>query len=69
MRLGGTLIYYAHNELENLCLDRATFQNWCGEQIGIRYAELVYDGMWFSPLREALQWPSWMKPRRPLPVP
>lgn len=50
---GGTLIYYAHNELENLCLDRATYNY--KEQIGIRYAELVYDGMWFSPLREALQ--------------
>ena len=50
---GGTIIYYAHNELENLCLDRATYNY--KEQIGIRYAELVYDGMWFSPLREALQ--------------
>ena len=50
---GGAIIYYAHNELENLCLDRATYNY--KEQIGIRYAELVYDGMWFSPLREALQ--------------
>ncbi len=50
---GGTIIYYAHNELENICLDRATFNY--KEQIAIRYAELVYDGMWFSPLREALQ--------------
>ena len=49
----GSIIYYAHNELENLCLDRATYNY--KEQIGIRYAELVYDGMWFSPLREALQ--------------
>ena len=50
---GGTIIYYAHNELENICLDRATYNY--KEQIGIRYAELVYDGMWFSQLREALQ--------------
>ncbi len=50
---GGTLIYYAHNELENICLDRATYNY--KELIAVRYAELVYDGMWFSPLREALQ--------------
>ncbi|MEG0831755.1 MAG: argininosuccinate synthase, partial [Acidaminococcaceae bacterium] len=49
---GGTIIYYAHNELENLCLDRAT--NHFKETVSIKYAELVYDGMWFSPLREAL---------------
>jgi len=49
---GGTIIYYAHNELENLCLDRAT--NHYKQMVGIKYAELVYDGMWFSPLREAL---------------
>ena len=49
---GGAIIYYAHNELENLCLDRAT-QSF--KQIAsIRFSELVYDGMWFSPLREAL---------------
>ena len=50
---GGTIIYYAHNELENLCLDRATSHY--KELIGVQYAELVYNGMWFSPLREALQ--------------
>ena len=50
---GGTIIYYAHNELENLCLDRAT--NHYKELIEVQYAELVYNGMWFSPLREALQ--------------
>ena len=48
----GAIIYYAHNELENLCLDRAT-QSF-KQMVGIRFAELVYDGMWFSPLREAL---------------
>lgn len=48
----GAIIYFAHNELENLCLDRAT-QSF-KQIVGIRYSELVYDGMWFSPLREAL---------------
>ena len=48
----GSIIYYAHKELENLCLDRATAS--FKQMVGIRYAELVYDGMWFSPLREAL---------------
>lgn len=48
----GAIIYYGHNDLENLCLDRAT-QSF-KQQASIRYSELVYDGMWFSPLREAL---------------
>lgn len=49
---GGSIIYYAHNELENLCLDRATMSY--KQMVGIKYSELIYDGMWFSPLREAL---------------
>ena len=49
---GGSIIYYAHNELENLCLDRATMSY--KQMVGIKYSELVYDGMWFYPLREAL---------------
>ncbi|MDL2280523.1 argininosuccinate synthase [Selenomonadales bacterium OttesenSCG-928-I06] len=49
---GGAILYYAHRELEYLTLDRATMHY--KEQIALRYAELVYDGMWFSPLREAL---------------
>lgn len=49
---GGAILFYAHRELEYLCLDRATFHY--KEQVAIRYAELVYDGMWYSPLREAL---------------
>lgn len=49
---GGAILYYAHRELEYLCLDRATFHY--KEQVAIRYAELVYDGMWYSPLKEAL---------------
>ena len=48
----GAIIYYGHNDLENLCLDRAT-QSF-KQQVSIRYSELVYDGMWFSLLREAL---------------
>ncbi|MBR5219053.1 MAG: argininosuccinate synthase [Clostridia bacterium] len=49
---GGTILYYAHNELEYLCLDRQTqaFKR----HVGIKFAELVYDGNWFTPLREAL---------------
>ncbi|MCC5466687.1 argininosuccinate synthase [Pelosinus baikalensis] len=49
---GGSILYYAHRELEYLTLDRATMHY--KEQVAIRYAELVYDGMWFSPLKEAL---------------
>lgn len=49
---GGAILFYAHRELEYLCLDRATFHY--KEQVAIRYAELVYDGMWYSPLKEAL---------------
>ena len=49
---GGSIIYYAHNELENLCLDRATMSY--KQMVVIKYSELVYDCMWFSPLREAL---------------
>jgi len=49
---GGSILYYAHRELELLTLDRATMHY--KEQVAIRYAELVYDGMWFSPLKESL---------------
>lgn len=49
---GGSILYYAHRELEYLTLDRATLHY--KEQTAVRYAELVYDGMWFAPLREAL---------------
>ncbi|SMC97521.1 argininosuccinate synthase [Sporomusa malonica] len=49
---GGAILYYAHRELEYLTLDRATMHY--KEQVAIKYAELVYDGMWFAPLREAL---------------
>jgi len=49
---GGTLLYQAHQELEHLTLDRATmeFKN----IVSIKYAQLVYDGLWYTPLKEAL---------------
>lgn len=50
---GGTLLHAAHHELEVLCLDRETFHY--KQQVALRYAELVYYGQWFTPLREALQ--------------
>lgn len=49
---GGTVIYAGHRELELLCLDRATLHY--KDLVAQRYAELVYDGMWFHPLRQAL---------------
>jgi argininosuccinate synthase len=48
----GTILYFAHNELEALTLDRATMHY--KQLVAIKYAELVYDGMWYAPLREAL---------------
>jgi argininosuccinate synthase len=49
---GGTLIVTAHRELESLCLDRETAHY--QQILSLRYAELVYYGLWFTPLREAL---------------
>jgi len=49
---GGTLLLAAHNELEALCLDR-DLQHF-KQHVGLKYAELVYFGLWFTPLREAL---------------
>ena len=49
---GGTILYAAIKELEYLCLDRQTMHY--KELISSKYAELVYDGLWFTPLREAL---------------
>ncbi|GHU65553.1 argininosuccinate synthase [Clostridia bacterium] len=49
---GGTLLYEAHRELESITLDRATAHY--KEQMALRYAELVYDGNWYTPLREAM---------------
>ena len=49
---GGTILYHAHNKLEELCLDRDTFHY--KQQASIKFAELVYFGQWFTPLRTAL---------------
>jgi argininosuccinate synthase len=49
---GGRIMYTAHAALETLVLDRATMHYKAG--VAIKYADLVYDGMWYSPLREAL---------------
>jgi argininosuccinate synthase len=49
---GGTLLYAAHHELEALTLDRATTAY--KEHIALDYAQMVYNGLWFTPLREAL---------------
>jgi argininosuccinate synthase len=49
---GGTLIVAAHHELEALTLDREVAHY--KQHIGLRYADLVYNGLWFTPLREAL---------------
>ncbi|MDD3230008.1 MAG: argininosuccinate synthase [Oscillospiraceae bacterium] len=49
---GGTILYHAHNKLEEICLDKDTYHYKQG--VGEKFAELVYDGKWFTPLREAL---------------
>jgi argininosuccinate synthase len=49
---GGTILHEAHAALEALVLDRQTLH--FRQHVALRYAELVYDGFWFSPLREAL---------------
>jgi argininosuccinate synthase len=49
---GGTILYAAHRELELLCLDRDTLHY--KDIVAQRFAELVYYGQWYTPLREAL---------------
>ena len=49
---GGTLLMEAHKALESITLDRDTLHY--KQSVGLRYAELVYYGMWFHPLKEAL---------------
>ncbi|HEY8424182.1 MAG TPA: argininosuccinate synthase [Clostridia bacterium] len=49
---GGTILYAAHNNLEEITLDRATLH--FKEMVAVKFAELVYDGLWFTPLRESL---------------
>ncbi len=50
---GGTILYEAHKALEQLCIERDTLHY--KQQVALRYAELVYYGQWFHPLRHALQ--------------
>ena len=50
---GGTILYEAHQQLEELILDRDTYA--VKMDMGNRLAQIVYEGKWFSPLREAVQ--------------
>ena len=50
---GGTILMEAHDALEELVLDRATFE--VKKDIGNKFAQIVYEGKWFTPLREAIQ--------------
>lgn len=49
---GGTILYHAHEVLETLCLDKETQHYKQG--VALKFADLVYNGQWFTPLREAL---------------
>jgi argininosuccinate synthase len=49
---GGSILYRAHEGLEQLCLDKQTLQY--KQMTALKYAELVYNGQWFTPLREAM---------------
>ena len=49
---GGTILYHAHGKLEEICLDKETFHY--KQTLAIKYADLVYNGQWYTPLREAL---------------
>ncbi|MDR2659611.1 MAG: argininosuccinate synthase [Spirochaetaceae bacterium] len=49
---GGSILYYAHSELEHICLDRQTYS--FKQIVRDKMGELIYGGFWFTPLREAL---------------
>ncbi len=49
---GGTILHVAHQALESLCLDKQTMHY--KDFVAVKYAELVYNGMWYTRLREAL---------------
>ena len=49
---GGTILYKAHSYLESVCLDKMVLHE--KQRLSITFAELVYNGQWFTPLREAL---------------
>lgn len=50
---GGTILYEAHQQLEELVLDRATAE--AKKEMGNKLSQIVYEGKWFTPLREAVQ--------------
>ena len=50
---GGTILMAAHEQLEELVLDRATYE--VKKDLGNKFAQIVYEGKWFTPLREAIQ--------------
>lgn len=49
---GGAILYFAHNYLETMCLDKMTMHK--KQELAITFADLVYNGQWYTPLREAL---------------
>ena len=49
---GGAVLYFAHNYLETLCLDKMTMHK--KQELAVTFADLVYNGQWYTPLREAL---------------
>ena len=49
---GGDILYFAHNYLETLCLDKMTMHK--KQELAITFADLLYNGQWYTPLREAL---------------
>ena len=49
---GGTILYHTHDVLESICLDKET-QHY-KQQIALKFADIVYNGQWYTPLREAL---------------
>ncbi|OPX48892.1 argininosuccinate synthase [Clostridium thermobutyricum] len=49
---GGSILYYAHKDLESICLDKETMHY--KEMVRLKFADIVYNGQWYTPLREAL---------------
>lgn len=49
---GGTILYFAHEQLEMICIDKDTLHE--KQKLAVDFADLIYNGKWFSPLRECL---------------
>ena len=49
---GGAILYHAHEVLETICLDKETAR--VKQYLGIKFADIVYNGQWYTPLREAM---------------